>query len=128
MSDSINRTIDQRLAEEAFICVKEQENSGAFKKYCSFALSFPSLIHTCGLTQALAFAQIKKKDHCVLADLARVLTAIEDGIDGSGDKLIEKSRLASVREYMRLSRRALMAASWIKRWCQAYDKDGDQNA
>ena len=133
-----NGTIDQKLAEAAFLCVETQRNlegkrldKKSYNKYGSFALTLPSLIHTCGLAQAVAFAKIKEKDHDVLADLAKVLTAVEPQIDGSAEKLIEISRTADVLEYMRLSRRALLAASWIKRWCQAFDDDagkGENNA
>ena len=133
-----NGTIEQKLAEAAFLCVEMQRelegkrlDKKTYKKYGSFAQSLPSLIHTCGLVQAVAFAKIKEDEHDVLADLAKVLSVVEPQIDNSAEKLLEESRTADVPKYMRLSRRALLAASWIKRWCQAFDDDagkGEENA
>lgn len=104
------RTKEQQMAQAAFERV--QGRSSGFEEYSSFALAFPSLVHSCGLAQALAFAQAKgRADY--LSDLERVL-----GEDGGGD-LCTRSREAELMEYMRLSRRVLMASSWIKRYCQA---------
>ena len=102
------RTKEQQMAQAAFGCV-EGRNSG-FEDYSSFALAFPSLVHSCGLAQALAFAQAKGRTD-YLSDLENVL--------GEGEGLCTRSRETELMEYTRLSRRVLMAASWIKRYCQA---------
>lgn len=104
------RTKEQQMAQAAFERV--QGRSSGFEEYSSFALAFPSLVHSCGLAQALAFAQAKgRADY--LSDLENVL--------GEGEGLCKRSREAELMEYMRLSRRALAASSWIKRYCQAKD-------
>nr|WP_314717102.1 type III-B CRISPR module-associated protein Cmr5 [uncultured Fretibacterium sp.] len=110
------RTKEQQMAQAAFERVQGRDSG--FEEYSSFALAFPALVHSCGLAQALAFAQAKGRTD-YLSDLENVLG--EDvGKNGGGD-LCKRSREAEVMEYMRLSRRALAASSWIKRYCQAKD-------
>lgn len=104
------RTKEQQMAQAAFERV--QGRSSGFEEYSSFALAFPALVHSCGLAQALAFAQAKGRTD-YLSDLENVL--------GEGEGLCTRSREAELMEYMRLSRRALAASSWIKRYCQAKD-------
>ena len=80
-------------------------------KFKSFALSFPALIQGCGLAQALAFAQAKGPDG-FLNDLAVIMKE-------NGDGLCESARKAELTVYMRLSRDALDAATWLKRYAEA---------
>jgi CRISPR-associated protein Cmr5 len=118
-------TFEQKMAEKAFALVSKRDD----EEYRSFALSFPSMIHSCGLVQAVAFAVVKNKNY--LRDLTEVLKVVEAdlGIDlpeesrKEEDLLPNESRKADVMKYMRLSRRALSAASWLKRYVQALDKD-----
>jgi CRISPR/Cas system CMR-associated protein Cmr5 small subunit len=104
------RNHDQKMAEKAFECVLQKKGD---EDYRSFALSFPALIHSCGLVQAVAFAKIKHSDY--VEDLAAVLNEVESHTD-----LPNESRTADIVKYMRLSRRALSAASWLKRYAQAF--------
>jgi len=114
------RTYDQKMAEKAFQCVNGNER-GKGKKYCSFALSFPSLVHSCGLAQAVSFAEAKKMTD-YLKDLNEVLTvSLEEG--STVDYLLSESREAQVVDYMRLTRRAISAASWIKRYVHAFEEE-----
>ena len=46
------------------------------------------------------------------------LQKVFDKIDDAGD-LQTRSREAQIIEYMRITRHAISAASWIKRYCQA---------
>ena len=134
------RTRSQVWAERAFDRVAARRSYGQKDDYATFAKSFPGLIHTCGLVQALAFAEAKGKDkenkllwpdrsqenergHTLefLDDLATVL--------GTGrDELIKQSREADVVTYLRLSREALAAAGWLKRYVEALleDKGGKE--
>ena len=110
------RTKEQQMAQAAFERV--QGRSSGFEEYSSFALAFPSLVHSCGLAQALAFAQAKgRADY--LSDLENVLG--EDMGENGGGDLCTRSRESELMEYTRLSRRVLAASSWIKRYCQAKD-------
>lgn len=114
------RTKEQLMAGKAFERVSKRQTESDFKDYKSFALSFPSLIHTCGLVQAVAFAKAKDKDGYI-SDLQ----AVFNEIDNAGD-LAARSREAPVMEYMRITRHAISAASWIKRYCQASDSEGGE--
>lgn len=109
-------TKEQKMAQKAWVRVAERSKDKTFGEYTSFALAFPALIHSCGLVQAVAFAAAKKQEN-YLADLQEVFNAI----DQAGD-LKERSREAELAEYTLISRHALAAASWIKRYCQALDK------
>lgn len=113
MSDFTRKTKEQAMAEEAFSRVSKRHNENNFDDYETFALSFPTLIHSCGLVQAVAFAAAKDKKN-FLDDLEAVFKVI----DGQGN-LQKRSREAGIMEYMRISRHALSAASWIKRYCQS---------
>ncbi len=108
------RTRSQQWAERAFERVTRRAGR-ATKEYVSFTKSFPALIHTCGLVQALAFAQAKDRDD-LLEDLANVL-------DKPKDHLMSESREADTVAYLRLSRDALAAAGWLKRYVEALLED-----
>ena len=108
-------TKEQKMAQVAWARVEKRSGAGNFGEYNSFALAFPALIHSCGLVQAVAFAATKKQDD-YLADIQEVF----DAVDKAGN-LMERSREAGLAEYTRISRHALAAASWIKRYCQALD-------
>ena len=112
------RTHEQIMAEAAFECVFERKErySDKFADYCSFSSSFPALIHSCGLAQALSFAEAKGKKSYI-EDLEAVLNSL-----GEAGNIIERSRNTEIMEYIRISRRALSAASWIKRYAQAFEQ------
>lgn len=118
------RTKEQSMAGKAFERVNERQRTLGedFKEYKSFALSFPSLIHSCGLVQALAYAKkdTKGKDSKIKSGYINDLQEVFNEIDNAGD-LPTRSREADVMEYMRITRHAISAASWIKRYCQASD-------
>ena len=58
-------TRSQKMAQVAYEavcrCKEESKDPKDFKDYRSFALSFPALIHNCGLAQAFTFAAAKKQ-------------------------------------------------------------------
>jgi CRISPR-associated protein Cmr5 len=116
-------TRQQRMAEAAFGCVSARKPSARetlAAEYASFAKSFPALLHTAGLCQAVAFAQAKP-GHAprVLED---VVHAMIDSAVPTVDTLAEASRRAGPTEYLRLSRIALQAATWIKRYVEALEE------
>lgn len=102
------------MAQEAYARVFARQGDG-FTDYSSFAFSFPSLIHSCGLVQAVAFAKAKGRDEYI-ADLESVFNTVDHT-----DNLAEDSRNAELADYTRISRHALAAASWLKRYCQGMD-------
>ena len=115
------RTYEQKMAERAFQCVKTRIEGAKKDEYSSFAMSFPALIHSCGLAQAVSFAEAKDRDY-YLEDLNEVLNAF--AAKENKVELSRESREADLVDYMRLSRRAVTAASWLKRYVEAlYEKE-----
>lgn len=114
-------TRSQKMAQEAFACV---QNRGAVtEEYRSFAREFPTLVHQCGLAQAVAFVRAKapKSDaHRDYGDdLAAVLKKAGHDDTTTAEALATRSREPGVSGYIRLSRDALDAAVWIKRYVEA---------
>ena len=119
-------TTSQRMAQAAYSRVADQ--SSLTDEYRSFAREFPSLVHSCGLAQAVAFARAKggqQQDY--VGDLAAVLMAAGHADVGSIADLEAQTRGSSVGGYLRLSRNALAAAVWIKRYVEARKKSGGTN-
>jgi CRISPR-associated protein Cmr5 len=117
-------TNTQKMAQAAYQRIAERLkrlNESERDKYTSFARSFPSLIHACGLAQAAAFAGAKYREQ-YLEDLAVVLKAIGHSEAASADSLGRAIREQFVPAYVRLSRNALQAASWLKRYVEAAEE------
>jgi CRISPR-associated protein Cmr5 len=115
-------TRQQKMAEEAFKRVSER-GPGVPKEYRSFALSFPSLIQAAGLCQAVAFAQAKGEKN---KDIKHVMDDVVATLTKSGSyagKFEEDVRQKGVGEYLRLSRLALQAATWVKRYVEALNQE-----
>lgn len=85
-------------------------------KYRTLALNFPSMILQSGLSQAVGFLLAKgKEEHTqLLTHLAELLTGKDDG-----QALHSHILQANISEYQLLTRKALDAASWLKRYTQA---------
>lgn len=117
-------TNSQKMAQAAYQRIDERLKplgKGERDAYMSFARSFPSLIHACGLAQAAAFADAKGRKH-YLEDLAVVLKAAGHAEAASANSLGEVVRTHYVPDYVRLSRNALQAASWLKRYVEAAEE------
>lgn len=104
-------TNSQRMAQVAFQQISLRNPTDDF---ASFARSFPSLIHACGLAQAVAFANAKKKTD-YLVDLAAVLSTTVGALE-------RNTREQPVSVYIRLTYNALEAAGWLKRYVEALKK------
>ncbi len=115
------RTLEQQFAAAVYPRVKayEEESDKAKKRYGAMAQQLPVLIRTAGLAQALAFVEAKASGgneapyHQLLDDLAIVLEFNSRGA------LLERSREAGLDEYVHLTRRALLALTWFKRFSQS---------
>lgn len=111
------QTNSQKMAQTAYRQIVERKPS---KEFANFAREFPSLVHSCGLAQAVAFAKAKKEHHKqYLEDLAAMLAAVGHADAASADNLARATCENSVLAYIRLSRSALQAASWLKRYVEA---------
>jgi CRISPR-associated protein Cmr5 len=108
------------IATAAHNAVKEHEADDFRKSYASLAHKLPGLILQNGLAQATGFLLAKHKpEHlALLADLAAVLRAggVTDAADGEAlhGAVID----ADLPQTMRLTREALVAAGWLKRYVQ----------
>jgi CRISPR-associated protein Cmr5 len=112
------QTNSQKMAQAAYDSVRQHPSPGVSEKYVSFARSFPSLVHACGFAQAVAFAKAKGHGQ-YLHDLAAVLNKIGHAEAESVDSLEKATREHPVPAYVRLSRNALQAAGWLKRYVEA---------
>jgi CRISPR-associated protein Cmr5 len=128
-------TRSQKLAQAAYPRIQSRDSEmtpDEFKEYVTIAKKFPSLVHTCGLAQAVAFYEAKgktkpgkpEKPHIrYLKDLAAVLTAIGHQQIATVDELANRVRTEPLSGYLRLSRDAINAASWLKRYVEAVAPD-----
>lgn len=125
-------TRSQRLAQAAFPRIQNRHsnlNEKQFKDYVSFTKKFPALVHTCGVIQAVVFAQAKgksredrdeqKSELLYLEDLSAVLSNCGHAELDSVDKLAKAARDLPLSGYLRLSRDTINAASWLKRYAEA---------
>ncbi|PDW04675.1 type III-B CRISPR module-associated protein Cmr5 [Candidatus Viridilinea mediisalina] len=112
-------TRDQKLAAAVYERVTAfKQQGGDAQKYGSMAHKLPVLIRTAGLAQALAFVEARNDVHQLqlISDLA---AAIQQ------PALVVRSRQAQLGEYMLLTREALAALLWFKRFAQSVLKIDD---
>lgn len=115
------KTRSQKFAVAAYDRIAFQSQNGQQKvkaEYVTFAKKFPALVHTCGLTQAVVFA-IARDHELYVDDLASVLHEVGHAEITSARSVDEAVRKSEVSVYMRLSRDAIEAASWLKRYVEA---------
>lgn len=102
-------TRSQKQAQAAFKCAQDRaRQSESRDEYKTFAMRFPALVHSCGLAQAVAFAQ--QKNEAYLGDLKNILQKNDLG---------ENCRKASLSEYLHLTREVMQSAAWLKRYVEA---------
>ena len=118
-------TRSQRLAQATFPRIQDRRtrmSEQQFEKYSRFAKKFPALIHTCGLAQSVSFALAKKENEFV-DDLAAVLEASGHPEVSSTSALQQQTHNLPLGSYLRLSRDAISAAAWLKRYVAAVQED-----
>jgi len=120
MSEQKILTKNQVRAEKAYKCVKTKENHEDEKNYRQLARSFPALVHTCGLVQAVAFVMAKegRTGTDYLGHLSTVMPLEPDNPD-----LAQQSRKAGLLQYQRLTRDAMDSATWLKRYAETLLKE-----
>ena len=116
-------TRSQTQALAAFKCAQARaraEESGR-DEYKTFAMRFPALVHSCGLAQAVVFAQ--RKHSVYLEDIEKILQS-----DKSEKKLVEKCINVPLGEYLHLTREVMQSAAWLKRYVEAeFAKKGNDS-
>lgn len=106
-------TKKQVMAKKAYDNIttfKGKSSKNDIEKYSSFCLSFPAILHSYGLCQALAFAEAKGHED-YLEHLKDVLSI---------QNLTDRSRNDDVINYQKLSRETLEGATWLKRYTEAF--------
>ena len=107
-------------AEAAFPLVKKMEKDPFEAKYRTLALNFPTMIMQSGLAQAIGFLMAKGKDEHKI-----ILQHIQTILDRPN---LHTDILASdIGQYQLLTRQALDATAWLKRYTQALlKKEGEE--
>lgn len=110
-----------KYAEAAFPLVEKMQKDPFEAKYRTLALNFPTMIMQSGLAQAIGFLMAKNSDeHKVfLGHIAKLLG------HQSNEALHSSILKSNIGQYQLLTRKALDATSWLKRYTQALlNKDG----
>lgn len=111
-------------AKRAYPLVESLVNDEIEGKYRTLALNFPTMILQSGLAQAIGFLKAKGK-----AEHQKLLAHIEEILypNSQNPDLPEQVLNSDVVNYQRLTRNALDASSWLKRYTQALlKKEGEQ--
>lgn len=116
-------TRTQRMSEAAYSAVSSAKVTEGWSEFRSFALSFPALIHTAGLCQAIAIAQADNGDH-----KQRVVRCVLDAVNAvrtnritSPEQLASYARTVPAEQYMSLTREIAESATLIKRYTEVLD-------
>ena len=109
-----------KYAELAYPLIVEIQGSTTEAKYRTLALTFPSMVMQSGLAQAVGFLMAKNNEEhkALLEHLAKLLNFVS-GDRGNAAGLHQAILKSSVTEYQLLSRKALEASAWLKRYTQA---------
>jgi CRISPR-associated protein Cmr5 len=115
-------TLDQRRAAMAYAHVGDVAGTdeGDRQKYASMVHTFPALLASAGLCQALHFVESRSKEsqRLLVQHLARQLQRV-DGTIGSPGDLLDRARSADITAYLRLTEEATQCAAWYRRMVQA---------
>ncbi|MDD1703031.1 MAG: type III-B CRISPR module-associated protein Cmr5 [Methanoregula sp.] len=105
-------TKKQIRAHKAWDCVNRKVNATDKQDYLQLARSFPALVHSCGLVEAVAFVTAKG-DHTGRDYLSHLREVMMRNCD-----LADESRQAPLSRYQQLSRDAIDSATWLKRYAE----------
>ena len=118
----------QKYAQRAFgLIQKVKDDNKQVKEYRTLVLNFPTMILQSGLAQAIGFLQAKGKEEHLL-----LLAHIAELLGENKDSLHKKILAADLSHYQLLTRKAIEAASSLKRYTQALlpkpkDEQGGQS-
>ena len=105
----------QDYAKRAYPLVSAIQHVNFAEKYRTLALTFPTMIMQNGLSQAIGFLMAKDKEEHreILQHIAGLLNSPD------GKALHEIILKSNITQYQLLTRRAIEASSWLKRYTQA---------
>ncbi len=109
-----------RVAIAAFSAVEARAQESFKKKYGAVAHKLPGMILQNGLAQATGFLLAKgEPEHkALLDDLTQVMQRSGVTTAHNRDQLHQEIIAANLQQTIRLTRQALEASSWIKRYVQ----------
>lgn len=118
------QTIEQQRATAAWKCIDEVNRlSEKFKKrYSGLVRSFPALVQTSGLGQALAFLRAKSNasnEHGLLYSHLSGWVVGRMSFAGSSRDLLQGIMSSDSQIYRRATVEALAYAIWLKRFAEA---------
>ena len=125
---SLQRTLEQERAQQAWACVQEVTNKPQEfkKKYGSLARKVPMLVLTNGLGQTLAFLKAKGKndpadEHTVLFRhlSSWVLSQVTSSTTASNGDLLQWVLQNDSTAYRRATIESLAFLTWLKRFAEA---------
>lgn len=102
------------------------ETSATWEKYRTFCMKGPALLQQSGLMQTTIFCASREDPAARqwIEDVVRVMNAHIDK-HAKIPNLAELARKASLTDYLILTRDALDAATWLRRYAMAFDKGGE---
>ncbi|SUO95045.1 type III-B CRISPR module-associated protein Cmr5 [Suttonella ornithocola] len=110
----------QQYATRAYDLVKQQKDKSIEAEYRTLALNLPPMIMQSGLIQTLGFLQAKgKEQHRLLLEHLILTMKQHDDVDGFYQAVLA----SDIASYQLLTRQAIEAASWLKRYTQAFLAD-----
>lgn len=109
-----------KYAEAAFPLVEKMKKDPFEAKYRTLALNFPTMIMQSGLAQAIGFLMAKGKDeHKII--FQHIQTILKK------PNLHDDILKSNIQQYQILTRQALDATAWLKRYTQALlKKEGEE--
>lgn len=108
------------LARAAYDCVDRRRDAGHARQYAALVNQLPGMILQNGLAQSTGFLLAKgKPEHlALLADLNAVLRATGATDTADGARFHRAVVGSDIARTMLLTRRALDASGWLKRYVQ----------
>jgi len=107
------KSVSHTYAETAYNCIRLAEKESWANEYGRLCLLFPSLLLTNGLRLTVAYYQGKGQKSESYKQF------LNDMREALGNPNWENGLPANMAEYRELSRRALQAAVWFKRYAEA---------
>lgn len=114
-------TRSRQHAANAHACVSAVASQAYASKYRALALSFPIMVLQSGLAQATGFLRAKSSDN---NEYQRYLSDLAGILGKNSGKSLHKAVIESrLPDYQQLTRQALDASGWLKRYAQALLKE-----
>lgn len=111
-----------KYAERAYPLVALLQDDDLKAEYRTLALTFPTMIMQSGLAQAIGFlkakAKSKEQHNLMLEHMAKLLNYVNNN-QADPEALYQAILASDVTQYQLLSREALEASAWLKRYTQA---------